>query len=455
MNEAQLSLLQLNNIIKKTVNENFNSKYWVVAEISDIRENYSGHCYLELIQKDENNNNIVAKARANIWANTYRILKPYFETSTKTQLSSGIKILILVTIEFHELYGFSLTIYDIEPSFTIGDIELKKAKIIEQLVKDGIFEMNKELEFPIVPQRVAVISSDTAAGYEDFCKQLNNNRNNFKFNIVLFQAFMQGEQAESSIVGALDKINNKVQQFDVVAIIRGGGGKSDLSCFDNYQIASNICQFPIPVLSGIGHQRDNSIVDMVSNENLKTPTAVADFIIEKTEEFYNSILFMNDNIMQYATNMLDNKNNELYNLIQKLKNEVLSKNFNQKEKFFNLSNNLTKNVYNVIYYNNTKYNTLRSKIKVILSSEIKSNKTKLVYENEKLLNSINQYIEKNKSNINTMERLVNQNNIKTVLGKGFSITKLNNKTLKNKSEAISDQLIETELYDGIIKSQIL
>jgi len=455
MNEAQLSLLQLNNIIKKTVNENFNSKYWVVAEISDIRENYSGHCYLELIQKDENNNNIVAKARANIWANTYRILKPYFETSTKTQLSSGIKILILVTIEFHELYGFSLTIYDIEPSFTIGDIELKKAKIIEQLVKDGIFEMNKELEFPIVPQRVAVISSDTAAGYEDFCKQLNNNRNNFKFNIVLFQAFMQGEQAESSIVGALDKINNKIQQFDVVAIIRGGGGKSDLSCFDNYQIASNICQFPIPVLSGIGHQRDNSIVDMVSNENLKTPTAVADFIIEKTEEFYNSILFMNDNIMQYATNMLDNKNNELYNLIQKLKNEVLSKNFNQKEKFFNLSNNLTKNVYNVIYYNNTKYNTLRSKIKVILSSEIKSNKTKLVYENEKLLNSINQYIEKNKSNINTMERLVNQNNIKTVLGKGFSITKLNNKTLKNKSEAISDQLIETELYDGIIKSQIL
>ena len=284
-----ISLSELNELVKDTVKESFPSKYNIIAEISEFNES-RGHAYLELIEKNEDDQ-LKAKARATIWASTYRMLKPYFETTTGHYLQAGLKILIVVTLEFHEIYGFSLNIKDIDPTYTIGDIEQKRLAIIKKLEDEGVLEMNKELEFPLVPQRIAVISSETAAGFGDFSDQLSKNSYGFSFEVKLFQSVMQGEETEQSIIEALEKIYETINDFDIVVIIRGGGSKSDLSWFDSYEIAVNIAQFPVPVITGIGHERDESVADMVAHTCLKTPTAAAEFIINELVRFQT---YLND-----------------------------------------------------------------------------------------------------------------------------------------------------------------
>ena len=266
---------------------NFDSSVWIRAEISELRENQGGHCYLELIEKDSSSYTLVAKTKATIWANTYRMLKPYFESSTGQILRSGLNVLVAVTVEFHGVYGFSLNIRDIDPTFTIGEMAARRLQIIRQLENDGIAEMNKQLDFPTLPQRLAVVSSASAAGFDDFCDQLKND--SYAFYIKLFPAIMQGEQAESSIIDALEKIYENINLFDVVVIIRGGGATTDLACFDSYNLALNCAQFPLPVLAGIGHQRDVSILDMVAHSSVKTPTAAAEFLISVMQEAENNI----------------------------------------------------------------------------------------------------------------------------------------------------------------------
>jgi len=260
---------------------------WIRAEISELRENQGGHCYLELIEKDSRSETLVAKTKATIWANTYRMLKPYFESSTGQILRSGLNVLVAVTVEFHGVYGFSLNIRDIDPTFTIGEMAARRLQIIRQLENDGIAEMNKQLDFPTLPQRLAVVSSASAAGFDDFCDQLKND--SYAFYIKLFPAIMQGEQAESSIIDALEKIYENINLFDVVVIIRGGGATTDLACFDSYNLALNCAQFPLPVLAGIGHQRDVSILDMVAHSSVKTPTAAAEFLISVMQQAENNI----------------------------------------------------------------------------------------------------------------------------------------------------------------------
>ena len=296
MSEKQLSLRQLTLLIKEVVNTSFSNPVWVKAEISELHENRNGHCYLELIEKDVQSHKIVAKLRAIIWDKTYCLLKPYFETATHAELKSGINVLVLVKVEFSEIYGVSLQIIDIDPTYTIGDLEQRRALVIQQLIADGVFEMNKGLAIPIVPQRIAIISSETAAGYEDFCNQLNQNRLGFKFNIKLFKAFMQGDLAENSIIEAMEKI--PVQEFDVLVITRGGGSKSDLVCFDGYDLANNVAQFPIPVIAAIGHERDTSVVDLVAHTRVKTPTAAAEFIIQQVFLYWQNMLSMYEQVIE-------------------------------------------------------------------------------------------------------------------------------------------------------------
>ncbi len=288
---TSITLSELTTQIQETIRSNFDSSVWIRAEISELRENPGGHCYLELIEKDNGSDTILAKTKATIWANTYRMLKPYFESSTGQVLRSGLNVLVAVTVEFHVVYGFSLNIRDIDPTFTIGEMAARRLQIIRRLKADGIADMNKQLELPVLPQRLAVISSATAAGYGDFCDQLKND--NFAFNIKLFPAIMQGDQAEGSIIAALEKIYENIDLFDVVVIIRGGGATTDLACFDSYDLALNCAQFPLPVLAGIGHQRDISILDIVAHTSVKTPTAAAEFLIslmQQAENEVNSIL---------------------------------------------------------------------------------------------------------------------------------------------------------------------
>lgn len=284
MENQPLSLFELNALVRKSVKLCLPDEYWVQAELSDVRTNYSGHCYLEFVQKDPRGNYLVAKARGMIWSNIYVMLKPYFERETGQTFTSGIKVLVKVTVDFHELYGYSLTVVDIDPAYTLGDMARRRKEIIRRLEEEGVLTLNKELEMPLLPQRVAVISSATAAGYGDFCNQLLNNSDGLVFYPHLFAAVMQGDKIEASVIAALNAIYKEVDRWDVVVIIRGGGATSDLSGFDTYDLAANCTQFPLPIITGIGHERDDTVIDMVSHTRVKTPTAAAEFLINRMRE---------------------------------------------------------------------------------------------------------------------------------------------------------------------------
>lgn len=280
-----LSLTQLNRLVKTALDEALPGTYWVRAETSEVRVNAtSGHCYLEFVEKDETTGQLVAKSRGTIWARNFAVLRTYFEQETKQTFISGLKVLVNVSVGYHELYGLSLTVHDIDPSYTLGDMARKRMEVIRRLQEEGVFDLNKELTLAILPQRIAVISSPTAAGYEDFVNQLTHNDYGFPFYVKLFPALMQGEKTEESVIAALDRIYAHRELFDVVVLIRGGGSAADLSSFDSYTLAANCAQFPLPIITGIGHERDDSVVDNVAHTRMKTPTAVAAFLINRMAE---------------------------------------------------------------------------------------------------------------------------------------------------------------------------
>jgi exodeoxyribonuclease VII large subunit len=322
MEQQALSLHELNGLVKRSIRSCLPDTYWVQAELSDVRSNYSGHCYLEFIQKDAGGNNLIAKARGAIWSNIYKMLKPYFEQETGQAFTSGIKVLVQVSVEFHELYGYSLTVLDIDPTYTVGDMERKRREILRQLEEEGVIDLNKELEMPMLPQRIAVISSATAAGYGDFCNQLANNPRGYGFRTELFPAIMQGERVEESILSALDAINNRLEEFDVVVIIRGGGATSDLSGFDTYLLAASCAQFPLPIITGIGHERDDTVIDKVSHTRVKTPTAAAEFLITKMDKCADVLYEMSARLMQGVRNRLLWEHRRIENLAQRIPSMV-------------------------------------------------------------------------------------------------------------------------------------
>lgn len=278
MNSKIYTLHALNNLVRQSIENTMTSEYMVTAELSEIREN-RGHCYMELIEKTDASNTPIAKASARCWANTWSIIRPYFERITNERLRPGMKLLLKVYPQFHEAYGFSWIVTDIDPTFTIGDMARRRAEIIKILKEEGVWDLNKELTLSAFTNRIAVISSATAAGYGDFCRQLNDNEYGFKFTTRLFAAIMQGENIEKSIIAALDEINRNIDSFDCVVIIRGGGATSDMSGFDSLALAENIANFPLPVITGIGHDRDESVTDLVAHTSVKTPTAAAAMLI--------------------------------------------------------------------------------------------------------------------------------------------------------------------------------
>jgi exodeoxyribonuclease VII large subunit len=304
---TSITLSELTEQIQQTIKVSFNTPVWIRAEISELRENPGGHCYLELIEKDVDSDALLAKSKATCWASTYRMLKPYFESSTGQSLRAGLKVLVSVSVEYHSVYGFSLNVRDIEPAFTIGEMAARRLQIIKQLEADGVLDMNRQLPMPKIIQRLAIISSSTAAGYGDFCDQLKNDPSRFAFYTRLFPAIMQGDQAEGSIIAALEKIYEHIDLFDVVVIIRGGGATTDLACFDSYDLALNCAQFPLPVIAGIGHQRDFTILDMVAHTSVKTPTAVAEFLIAHLQEAENQVMDVFSDIQNVIKSRIENE----------------------------------------------------------------------------------------------------------------------------------------------------
>jgi exodeoxyribonuclease VII large subunit len=321
---ASISLKDLLSAVKQTIAQTLYEGYWVRAEISEIRANANGHCYLELIEKDSSGKLIVAKTKATIWADTYRLLQPYFEAETGQSLKAGLNILVEVTVGFHEVYGFSCTIRDINPTFTLGDLAQKRQETIRKLKEDGIWEMNKSLPLPEPINRIAIISSASAAGYEDFLNQLKSNKKGYQFYCRLFPAIMQGDEASASIIHALDAIYNAVDLFDAVVIVRGGGATTDMLAFDEYELAAHCAQFPLPIITGIGHERDEAIVDMVAHTRCKTPTAVAAFLLEKMAEAETDLLFLQQEIIDHASQYLAGKRYSLNQLAGSFKQRSAS-----------------------------------------------------------------------------------------------------------------------------------
>lgn len=410
MNNLSFSLTELNLQVKNALLDYLPETYWVRAETSDVRKNQSGHCYLEFIEKDLKNQNLIARARAVIWANTYTLLSAYFEEQTGQPFTSGLSVLVRVSVVFHELYGYSLSVVDIDPSFTVGEIARNRQLILKQLEADGVISLNKEIEISEIATRIAVISSPTAAGYEDFHDQLVNNSYGFIFYTKLFPAIMQGDLTESSVIAALDRIYEHVDNFDAVVIIRGGGSSSDLSSFDSYELASNCAQFPLPIISGIGHERDITVVDAVAHTRVKTPTAAAEYLINKMTASVSHLYELKQRLIQTSKALIENEQKRIYD-ISRLVGHTLD-----------------------IFINQEK-------------SQIKQLTTVLKHYVMFQLNNEKHFIDGKTQYIN----MVSPENI---LKRGYTLTLHNGKILKSATQAKVDDTIETKFYDGSVKSVI-
>jgi exodeoxyribonuclease VII large subunit len=432
MSENSITLFQLNQLVKEKINQSFPTTYWIKAEISEFRENATGHCYLELVEKDVQNDRIIAKMKANIWSYTYKMLKPYFETATGQMLTAGIKILVSVNVEFHELYGISLVIKDIDPTYTLGDMARRRMQIINRLREEGVMDMNKELEMPIVPQRIAVISSPTAAGYGDFMDQLNHNSGAYHFYCKLFPAVMQGDQTESSIIAALDKIYQYYENFDVVVIIRGGGATADLSAFDNYELAYYCTQFPLPILTGIGHQRDETILDLVAHRSLKTPTAVAENIIEMLEDFDAYLDMSQSTILDYAEKLIQYQQQQL---------EYFSKEISQSAK-------------RILQQEKNELNMFTHQIKSAFLQIVSDEKREIKSASKSLKQLTNSFLK-----IKRQQTFLYETNLKLIspqyiLERGYSLTTKRGKVVLNAAELIAGDEINTRFANGSANSTI-
>jgi exodeoxyribonuclease VII large subunit len=448
------SLLELNTRIKQLLKGGFDKPVWIIAEISELKTNANGHCYLELIEKKSESGEIVARSRGIIWSYHFRMLKPYFENATGKAFSSGIKILFNAEIEFHESYGLSLVIKDIEPTFTVGEMEKRRQDIIKRLVNEGVFNMNKEIEFPLIPKNIAIISSKTAAGYEDFINQLENNEYSFRFHYKLFQANMQGENTEKSVLQALDEIYLFEDVFDIVVIIRGGGSRADLSWFDNYNIALHITQFPLPVLTGIGHEQDDSIADMVAWQRLKTPTAVADFIVAKCVDFKDIIDGYAENMVSFIGDIINEQHNITQSVSEKLSyltKHLIENKKNECNKFFERMNISVKF--------SLKNNALR--INNVEKSIAKSLNQRFVF-NHKLIGLSFKRLKTSLDNrcnsmLNALDKFEKVNNAlmpQRVLKRGYTLTSKNGKSIKSSDAVEKGDKIITLTSSGKFVSTI-
>lgn len=430
-----ISLSELTTQIQFTLRDYFSEAVWVRAEISEYREHPNGHCYLELIEKDPKSDNLTAKVKANIWNNTLRMLKPYFEQTTGQKLKAGLNVLVAVTVEFHGVYGLSLNIKDIDPKFTMGDLAARKLQIIKQLEDEGVIDMNRELEFPALPQRIAIISSPTAAGYDDFCNQLFNDENHFAFYIKLFPAIMQGDQAELSIIGALDRIYNYIDLFDAVVMIRGGGATTDLACFDTYDLAAHCAQFPLPIIAGIGHQRDNTIVDRVAYQSVKTPTAAAEFLIARMIEVETELTDIYSDIQQNLQRKIQKENNRLADARWRLKHALQNKTLNRR----NLLERQKMRLHSAL--NNIQH---KQKSKLLLLDRFQI----------QIQNRVRMIIQVQNNKLSLMERSIETHSPAFLLKHGYTITTLHGKRLTSAKEAKKGDQIRTWLHDGEITSTI-
>ena len=431
MKMKTITLYELNSLVRQTIEIGLPKSYWVEAEISELREN-GGHCYLELIEKDKRYNTPIAKASARCWRQTWGMVKPYFENTTGQQLRAGMKVLIEVYAQFHEAYGFSWIISDIDPNYTLGDMARKRQEIIKRLKEEGVFDLNKQLDLPLFSQRIAVISSKSAAGYGDFANQLYGNQYGYYFEAELFAATMQGEDVERSIIKALNAINDRCDDFDCVVIIRGGGATSDMSGFDALELAENVANFPLPIITGIGHDRDECILDMVSHTRVKTPTAAAALLIDN---------------LHTAERRIDDARQRIANLTSR-KMEV------EKLRLSRLAERLPALFGSVKDKQEARLDILQERLFRLAEIRL-SNCENIVGQLEKKISlSAEHLLMVEKHRLELLEGRAQNLDPQLLLRRGYSITLVGGKALRDPSQVKQGDKIETRLEKGTIISTI-
>ena len=440
MSDKRLTLYELNSLVREVIECEMPNEYWVEAELSECRES-RGHCYMELIQKDEQNATPIAKASAKCWASKWMIVRPYFERTTGQQLHAGMKVLLKVYPQFHEAYGFSWIVTDIDPTYTLGDMARKRQEIIRQLKDEGVFDLQKELHLPLFCQRIAVISSQTAAGYGDFCNQLSDNPYGFKFQTRLFPAIMQGEGVEQSIIAALERIfseysdfsdhsENTVPPFDCVVIIRGGGATSDMSGFDTLALAENVANFPLPIITGIGHDRDESILDMVSHTRVKTPTAAATLLIDHLKIVHDAINNAQESITLFTRQKLSTLNSQLSTLQEMLPKLFTIVKTRQEACIESLYMRILSCIRETVISSLGKINAFETRLPILTDRRLMTEKHRL------------QLMEEKAKNLDPT----------LLLQRGYSITTKNGKVVRYVEELQIGDDLETHLANGTVHS---
>lgn len=450
----ELSLFQLNNIVREAVKTCFPQRYWVRAELSDVRESGPGHCYVEFVEKENRTGQMIAKARGSIWANRWKLLKPFFEQETNQKFASGIKVLVEVSVEFHELYGYSLVVNDIDPSYTLGDMARNRAEILKKLEQEGVKDMNKELPMAQLPNRIAIISSSTAAGYGDFMNQLEHNEKGFPFYTHLFPAVMQGAQTESSIIDALNAIFQYSDLFDVVVIIRGGGATSDLNSFDSYQLALNCAQFPLPLIVGIGHERDETVLDAIAHTRVKTPTAAAEYLISRMEEAYEELTLLEDAINERVRSRLEGELQKLTLLTERIPLIADQRIEREKGRLELLQNQMISRVNLMVNDEENKLQLLTAHIPQLARNMLMSRRMKLEFLQENLRTAVPQQMERAQREIQNLEKIVELVSPEAILRKGYSLTLVNGRTIKQVHELRRGDRVTTLFSDGSAESII-
>ena len=430
--KTTLTLYELNCLVREVIECEMPNEYWVEAELSECRES-RGHCYMELIQKDEQNATPVAKASAKCWASKWMIVRPYFERTTGQHLHAGMKVLLKVYPQFHEAYGFSWIVTDIDPTYTLGDMARKRQEIIRQLKEEGIFDLQKELQLPLFCQRIAVISSETAAGYGDFCNQLSDNPYGFQFRTQLFPAIMQGEGVEQSIIAALERIFDYTRgTFDCVVIIRGGGATSDMSGFDTLALAENVANFPLPIITGIGHDRDESILDMVSHTRVKTPTAAAAFLIDHLKNVMDILNDSQEQIVRLAQQKLTYYKSQFASIAELLPRLFSNVKIRQEARLDSLNKSITHLAQLKLSTFSSQLSTIESKLPILLDRRLMTEKHRM------------QLIEEKAKSLDPT----------LLLKRGYSITLKDGKAVRDVQQLQTGDEIETRLANGTVHSTV-
>jgi exodeoxyribonuclease VII large subunit len=424
------TLSELNTAIKATIELAFPESVWVVAEISEIRCNSKGHCYLELGEREEEET--IAQIRANIWAYTFRSIAAKFERVTGESLKQGMKVLLQVNVTFHEVYGLSLNIKDIDPTYSLGEMARKKREIIDWLTKEGLITLNKQIHLPLVPQRIAVISSRTAAGYGDFINHIDDNPYGYKIFHTLYHSSMQGQEAEASIISALRKIKEHRDLYDAVVIIRGGGSQIDLSCFDTYGLAVEVAHFPLPVITGIGHERDDTIVDIAAHTKLKTPTAAAEFLLSGMGSFEERLLNAQRTFIHLIEESMKEENHRFQYLVQQFRHIV-------RDRFSGEMNRIETVLHKLIHGTTQSLNSSHNRREFAMS---------------RLVGGLNILFQQQENRIKHCGQAIRLLDPVNVLRRGYSITYFKDKALKDSADLQQGDIIRTKVYKGTVRSKV-